>query len=155
MALPKRQNAFYQAQAILSRRDHSVAELSGKLKRRGFSGAEITGVVKTLQAQGFLDDAASARRYAEYSLQTKAVGPRWLKQKLRQRGFSAALINEAVSAAFFIQPEEALARRAAQGWQRLHQTKKTGDEARLFRFLIGRGFSVATAQAESSRLIRS
>lgn len=130
----KRSDPLYQAQAILSRRDHSAAEIRQKLARKGFSPGEINQAVGWLTDNNLLDDAKFARTYTESMLRVKPVGPRWLKAKLRQKGIASAIIAETLAEAFALIQEEELARQAAA-------RHAPGDKNRLYRFLLSRGFS--------------
>src|SRR5688572_26232861 len=82
----KRSDPLYQAQAILSRRDHAEAEVRGKLKQKGFAEPQIEGAVAWLKQHRLLNDEAFARMYVENTLRFKPTGPRLLTQKLKQRG---------------------------------------------------------------------
>lgn len=143
MAKPKqlkRDNPYYQAEAILSRRDHSVKELKQKLKRKGFSAEQINTVTAWLIQRKLLNDEQMARRYVEWTLQSKAVGPRWLQFKLRERGINGSIIEKIVSEVAGKYPEEETAERAMDTWRRVHP-QKANDRERLMRFLASRGFS--------------
>jgi regulatory protein len=77
----------------LARRDHSIAELQRKLLNRGFPQAGITEAINRLERAGYLDDLRFARQWAESSLRNKrGYGPR-LRDDLRRRGVSAAIID--------------------------------------------------------------
>lgn len=134
----KRQDVFYQAQAILSRRDHSVFEVKSKLSRKGFTEEEVAKAVAFLQEQNLLDDTRFARAYAESILASKPVGPRYLRAKLKQKGVEESVIHEVVGE--MGEREHELARQAAEKWKRIHP-KYAGDKRRLYRFLVSRGFT--------------
>jgi SOS response regulatory protein OraA/RecX len=157
----KRKNPYYQAQAILSHREHSVFEVRQKMKRKGFAASEISQVLRRLEAQGMLNDRAFAELLIRNTLRFKAVGPRWLKAKLAQKRIAPALVDEAIRQTFKPGVEEELARRAAARWLRAHlhsarpnsgeqarplpsaQTMQPKNRQRLLRFLASRGFSQA------------
>lgn len=136
----KRHNPYYQAQAILSRRDHSIFEVQTKMKRKGFTIDQINNAITKLKKLKLLDDRSFAHKYAKEILLFKAVGPRWLGHKLRQKGIDKKLIDEAITAAYANGREAELAQQAAQKWQQLHSQHKS-DQQRLARFLISRGFT--------------
>ena len=136
----KRQDPFYQALNVLSRRNHSVFEVKAKLRRKGFNPQQIDRVVSQLKTQGLLDDRTFAVIFTDSTLRAKSVGPRWLKAKLRQKGIAATLVDEVISAKFPPGAEEKLARRAADTWRRSHP-RHAHDSTRLMRFLASRGFS--------------
>jgi regulatory protein len=136
--LPKRNNPHYAAQAILSRRNHSVHEVETKLKRRGFSREEIADAIAVLSKHRLLDDAQFAHDYIEQTLNIKAVGPRWLVNKLRQKGVAGSLINQTLEELLPPEREAELRQKAKDRWQQRHPE---GKHDQLMRFLISRGFS--------------
>lgn len=149
----KRQDVFYQAQAVLSRRDHSAAEVKAKLARKGFTTDEIAKTVDFLQEKKLLDDARFAQAYVESILRAKPVGPRYLSAKLKQKEIGESIIQKTLLQVF--SPpyeggvpaegggrgrEAILAEQAAAQWKRIHP-KHAQDKQRLFRFLSSRGFT--------------
>lgn len=141
----KRTNPYYQAQVILSRRDHSVFELQTKMRRKRFTTSQINSAVGKLKKIKLLDDHTFAQKYIEDALRFKDVGPRWLAYRLKQKGISENIIDQTISEAFFEGREAKLVSKAAQKWQRLHPSTGSGqaprDRQRLTRFLTSRGFS--------------
>ncbi len=141
----KRQDVLYQAQAILSRRDHSTAEVKAKLKRKAFTEKEIAKAIGFLQEKKLLDDARFAKAYAESILRAKLVGPRYLQAKLKQKGVGEGIIRETLVE---VRGREAdLAEQAMQQWKKSHPSTSSGQvpkhkqKQRLFRFLASRGFT--------------
>lgn len=142
----KRAHPFYQAQAILSRRDHSTTEVKTKLRRKGFPTAVINSTIARLQQLGLLDDERFAAAFTDAALRRSPVGPRWLEYRLRQKGIAPSAISRLLDATYSRGQELELARRAAATWRRSHPTN-AGDNARLYRFLISRGFTADTISA--------
>jgi regulatory protein len=92
----RRRDPLSTALDILSRRDHSEAELVRKLRARGIDAGEIDRIVARLREFGYLDDRRLACRLAESALaQGKMVGAR-LRAELRRRGIPSALAEEAL-----------------------------------------------------------
>jgi regulatory protein len=139
----KRQDPNYQAEAILSRREHSVFEVKTKLRRRKFTQEQINEAVARLAARGLLNDERFAQVYVASTLRQKAIGPRWLRAKLVQKGIARPLIDATIAAAFPPGAEEEVARRAVETWRRTHPGSAP-DHVRLARFLASRGFSQAS-----------
>lgn len=84
---------------ILSRRDHSEAELARKLRRKGFGEEEVEGAVGRLRELGYLDDRRIAGRLAETAVASgRMVGER-LRGDLTRRGITRAIAEEALAAA--------------------------------------------------------
>lgn len=92
-------SGFSRALDILSRRDHSEAELTLKLRRKGVGEEEITAVVARLRELGYLDDRRLAGRIAETALaEGRMAGPR-LGRELVRRGIPRDLAAEVMARA--------------------------------------------------------
>ncbi|MCH8748258.1 regulatory protein RecX [Patescibacteria group bacterium] len=138
--LSKRQDPIYQAQEILSRRDHSEREVRIKLAKKGFSADQVDEAITWLYQRKLLDDAKFAQLYVTNTLRFKAVGPRWLINQLQQKGIAVEQIEPAIFEALDDAAELKLAHQAARQWQKTHQ-KYQHDRTRLARHLYSRGFS--------------
>lgn len=91
------QQAFASALRILSRRDHSEAELRRKLKDRDYHGDVQDGVVARLKGLGYLDDRRSARLWAESAVRNgRGFGPK-LRMELVRRGFPPEIVAEVLA----------------------------------------------------------
>ncbi len=122
---------------LLSRREHSRAELARKLAGIG-TPEEIETLLADLQQKNLLSDARMADAYL------RSHGGRFgvarLRQDLRAKGIEPALIEAGIEAATL----DAEIERARALWQRKFDTAP-GDAkewARQARFLQSRGFSV-------------
>lgn len=142
---PQRTDPNYQAQAIISRRDHSVFEVETKMRHRGFTAAQIHSAIAKLKKLRLLDDRAFAHKYVKETLHFKAVGPRWLVRGLRRKGIGESIIKEALAKNLTPAREQELIIKATAKWQRLHPQYST-DRQRLTRFLLSRGFSYAAIE---------
>lgn len=142
----KRDNIFYQARAILSRRDHSEAELRRKLARAGFSTAAIAEAIEQLQQQRLLNDESLARLYVDSVLRQRAVGPRWLQQKLRARGVAGEIVTRVLNEVMSGEGERRLMARAVEQWQRTHRESAL-ERQRLGAWLQRRGFTYGSITA--------
>lgn len=168
MPLPKRTDPFYQAQDILSRRDHSEFELRTKLRRKRFSPSQIDDAVAKLKKLNLINDEKFADNYAANILLFKPVGPRWIKHKLKQKGIAPSVISQTIESTFSPGREEELAAQAAATWWKLHPLDKGGtrgfdvppsfqggarggiylrNKQRLTRHLASRGFSFAAIES--------
>ncbi|HEX5773734.1 MAG TPA: regulatory protein RecX [Geomobilimonas sp.] len=91
------QQAFAAALRILSRRDHSEAELRRKLGDRGYLDSVQDRVVARLKALGYLDDRRSARQWAESAVRSgRGFGPK-LRMELTRRGFPSEIVEETLA----------------------------------------------------------
>ena len=84
--------AYNCAVSLLSRRDHSKAELLKKLKEKGFSeGAECA--VEKLCQSGYVDDERFCRIFASELVRLKGYGKRRVEQELFRKGVSRDVIH--------------------------------------------------------------
>ncbi|PNU18996.1 recombinase RecX [Geothermobacter hydrogeniphilus] len=94
----REQDPWPVALRLLTRRDHSRAELQRKLLQRGFDAEAVTRVLDRCRQLGYLDD----RRYAEQLARSlagsgRAVGRR-LELELKKRGIESSLVEQACAA---------------------------------------------------------
>ncbi len=81
------------AMDLLTRREHSVYELTRKLKQREFEIDEIDAAIATLQQ----DNLQSDSRFIESMVNSKinaGFGPIKIKYELRQKGISDDLVDD-------------------------------------------------------------
>lgn len=120
---------------LLTRRDHSRAELKGKLAVQAASEEQLEAVLDRLQAERLLSDP----RYASQRVAARAnrYGNARLKQELRQNGVS----DDDIAAALPEAGDEAERCQAvwARKFRELPQT--AAERAKQMRFLQYRGFS--------------
>jgi len=120
---------------LLTRRDHSRAELRAKLASEAASAEALDAVLDTLQAQRLLSD----HRYASQRVAArgKRYGNARLKQELRQKGVA----DDDIAAALPEAGDETERCRAI--WlKKFGQPPQSADErAKQMRFLLYRGFS--------------
>ncbi len=92
------QHARDLAWTALNRRERTVAELARALEGKRVEPAVIDEVVGELQAQGYLDDASYARRFAEDRRRLDGWGPERIERKLRSLGVGATELEAALDA---------------------------------------------------------
>ncbi len=136
--------------SLLDRRLYPVARLREKMVAKGFSEEAVEGVIDQMQQQGLFSDRHFAEAYCRDCLRGKAVGRRYLQQKLREKKV-APEVAQAVPAEILDQEtERELAIQAAQArWKRESRSVRGQDlrkaEARVTRYLLGRGFPTGVA----------
>lgn len=125
------------AVGILSRRDHSKAELKQKLHQRGFSVSEIEESVAQCDEWGYLDDGRFAMGYAR-SRALSGQGPQKIRQELKLKRVAPHLIEAALnqSELDWWQLCGDLAERRAHKFDLCDYAGRQ----KAFRFLMGRGF---------------
>jgi regulatory protein len=92
------QHARDVAWGALNRREHTVAELRRVLERKRVDPAEIAAVLEELRSEGWLDDAAYARRFAEDRRHLDGWGAERIERRLRALGVEREHVEAAVGA---------------------------------------------------------
>ncbi len=134
---------------LLTRRDHSVAELREKLAARGIDAGAVAEAVTRLTADGYLDDTRYAAFFAAAALRGgRGFGPR-LKQELRRRGVSDEIIGETLVALADDYPEQDLLAQIVSRRFTVFDpgTASERERCRVFGYLQRRGFSLAAILA--------
>lgn len=138
---------------LLDRRAHASAELSRKLQQRGFPRPLIAQVIAKLQALHLIDDAGFARAFAaEKRESSRPAGRLKIVHELKRRGIGNDILAEALHDGDGAAAESAgeLARALRSVKQRQRATRPAAnprlEQARLFRFLAGRGFTMDIAR---------
>lgn len=127
---------------LLTSRDHSCAELAQKLKKRGFDNQDIQLAINECIRLDYLDDERFSVNFL-LQLVRKGYGPKQIQQRMRSKGISDAMIEEALSHNF---PEsmqvETCRMTASKKLSRVSFVARSGERNdRLYRFLYGRGFN--------------
>ncbi len=96
--MPEARSPLALALNLLSRRDHSEAELRKKLIPKGFSTEALDEALARLKSAGYLDDRRFARSFAESALRNgRGYGFR-LRLELSRRGIADEIIEETLAA---------------------------------------------------------
>lgn len=96
--MPEARTPLALALNLLSRRDHSEAELRRKLSPKGFAAEALDEVMARLKSAGYLDDRRFARIFAESALRNgRGYGFR-LRLELSRRGIADEIIEETLAA---------------------------------------------------------
>ena len=102
----KKRRAYNHGVDILSRREHSVKELTDKLIMKGH-GEYAYYAVEKLVSYGYLDDRRFACLFANELIRLKSYGKRRIEQELFRKGIDRDIIKEILDECEF--PAEALA----------------------------------------------
>ncbi len=136
--LPPEKLAEHKAIDLLSRREHTRAELETKLSKRDFSAEAIEIAIDILVARGWQSD----ERFAELFIEQRAnrgKGPRMVRHELAKRGVSSSL------AAIALENTEV-------DWQEIANSSiakkfRVGDDyVKMRRFMEQRGFDASQAR---------
>ena len=131
---------------LIGKRAMSRHDLERKLQEKGASQAEARYAVEWLEAIGALNDAEYAALLARHYGQM-GYGPRWIREKLREKGVPRELWDAALDA---LPP-------AAEGIDRFLESKLHGrlpeekERKRLSDALLRRGFSWGEVRTAWSR----
>jgi regulatory protein len=129
---------------LLSRREHSAAELRAKLRAREFAYEDIDAALVRLAAEGLQSDARFVDAFVT-SHRNRGQGPVRIRHDLEQRGIDAEAIAAALAAA---EPDWVSLARAARikrfGAVAPRDFRERGRQAR---FLAQRGFTAGQARA--------
>lgn len=137
---------------FLSRRAHSTAELRSKLTARGFDEEIVERTLEKLASLKVVDDAAFAKDWVEERATRKGIGSRRLRAELEAKGIAI----EEVDAVLVVDPDEELTRAkslAADRVARLANLPLRKQGARLFSWLVGRGFEEEIAEAAARSVL--
>ena len=133
---------------FLSYRPRFKAEVVNRMaKKAGELGLTdpfdlINQIIDSLERAGFVDDAKNLINYIRYRLETKMKGPYWIKMSLLRLGVSKIDIEKSLRENAPRQTQTRVIRRFIE--KKLRGSKpdqKT--KAKLYRALIGRGFSAS------------
>ena len=142
MMTEERKKAWHTAIDLLSRRNHSTAEMRAKLKKRGFNVDDIEAVLKVCRKENYIDDDATAEMWIRNSIR-KGLGPFRIRQVLKQKGLNPA----AVDCYFHNHPDapqpldtaRQVLQRKKSNFSREKNPQKR--QQKMYRFLYNRGFS--------------
>ncbi len=137
---------------FLSYRPRSEQEIRRNLKEKETPSDVIDAAIEKMTTMGYLDDAAFARYWVDNRSQFKPLSHRALRQELRQKGLSDAVIDEALGEL----GESDLAYKAATTQLRKLRNRSVREfKTKMNAFLQRRGFSYSTTQDVVTRLIEA
>ena len=139
---------------LLSRNPWSRRELTTRLRRRGASPSVAEDVVAALEAQGYVDDQAFARQWAEGRASRRHLGSLRLRDELQRKGIPRDVADAAVRQAFAESGEEERALEAAQGrLPALGRQDAKRAALRLRDYLLRRGYPADVVRGVLRRLL--
>jgi regulatory protein len=100
----------------------------------------IAAVIARLKEQRYLDDRSYAETYTRLRKENEKFGQRRVRQSLRQKGVSAALVEKTVAESYANTNEEKLAREYLER-KRVTKPANEKETARVMRRLMVAGFS--------------
>lgn len=134
---------------LLTRRDHSEAEIIRKLTAAGFESTVVTTVITRLKELDLLNDLRFARIWAEYAARSRrAYGPK-LRAELSAKGVSSEIIGQTLQQLAETVDEHnaaiVLIRKKFPGYD--PDSAPLNLRRRIYHFLLRRGISPAATAA--------
>ena len=123
---------------LLSRREHSRAELERKLRRKGFSPDAIEAALDALGAEGLQSDERYTEAYVRWRY-GRGYGPRRILAELRERGISGAFAERFVDTSNSVWIENSRAAHLKKFGA--SPSVEPAERARQTRYLEYRGFT--------------
>ena len=136
---------------ILSARGCSVAELTAKLRRAGYSAEDTRQAVEECVKRRYLNDELLAEDCAAL-WRERGHGSRSIRYKLRQRGLSETLAENAAAATAEQENDSAVAAIESRLYALLREKDPRKRRGKALRFLAARGFSGEAVAAAMRRL---
>ncbi len=124
---------------LLSRREHSRAQLARKLRQRGFEAEAIEATLDWLRGLGYLDEERFARLAAEGE-RRRGHGPLRARRTLLRAGLDGALVERALDAAWAESDPAAELRELCERRFGPPADMTRQEREKAFRFLVRRGF---------------
>lgn len=137
------------ALTLLTRRDHSEAELRKKLRAKDHDATAIDVVIARCKNWEYLDDERFAKQLVNDAINLKRLGPARIKQKLGQLGIDDDIARKAVSHAEENGPSPVEQALSALATKRRNYARLDTETARrrMYGFLQRRGFDFDTVRA--------
>ncbi|HEY6362844.1 MAG TPA: RecX family transcriptional regulator [Vicinamibacterales bacterium] len=133
--------AYLDGLKMLARRELSEMQVRTRLARRAHEQHHIDAAVARLRGEGAIDDTRTARAIARAAVSRRGLGKRRARMQVDAAGIERAIASAAVDEVFNEIDSHALLQAALT--KRLRGRARIEDEAgraRLFRYLVGRGF---------------
>jgi regulatory protein len=124
---------------LLSRRDHTSAELRRKLLDRGYADERAEHTVRQLTEERLLDDRRVAASHVRTASGVKGRGRLRIARELEARGVDPAIARDALAG--LDADDDAAALERVLSRKRLPAHLSMADRRRIFQQLLRRGFS--------------
>lgn len=124
---------------------HSEKEIRTKLARKEYNKLIIDKVVMKCMEYGYVDDEAFARAFISGKRAFKNEGIQKLKQQLYNKGISSDMIESLLHE--FVNDDDEYEKAKIAGikkYKQLSNESKYKQKEKLFRHLVGKGFSFDT-----------
>ncbi|TWI74318.1 regulatory protein [Desulfobotulus alkaliphilus] len=132
-------NALAMALAMLSRRSLSRMELHRRLLKKGVGEKDADSVLTICMERGYIDENERAFQIVQSALRS-GYGPRRIHADLRKGGIPDDLGERMLEESLKESGENILTRTALRKLSTIHENNPLKRKAKLYRFLISRGF---------------
>lgn len=144
-----RQRAFERALKAIGVRERTRGEVAAFLERRGYSADVVADVLAALEAEGLVDDAGYARRFAEDRRLLDRWGSERISRDLLRRGIARDLVDQALATFGRDDELDAAADLLARRFPAAFATDRDRDKA--WRMLVRRGYEAELAYSAIRR----
>ncbi len=139
---------------LLKFRVRSEDELRRRLEKKKFPAEIISKTLDFLREKRFLDDDYFARAWIEWRIK-KPLGLRRISEELRLKGIDREVINKKIAEIKEqYREEETVLKLAQEKIKKLKGIDPTKTKARLYAYLMRRGFSPETVMEAVNRLCK-
>ncbi len=128
-------------------------ELRRKLSEKGIQGKAVDTILADLEASGFVDEERFARSYARGKFRIKKWGRARIRQELKLRQITAALIQLGLSEIDGEEYYATLEREAEKKWEKTKETDAYKKRHLVTKYLMSKGFEQDLIQEALSALI--
>ncbi|MBM3779050.1 MAG: hypothetical protein FJW23_12595 [Acidimicrobiia bacterium] len=126
---------------VLARRELTVRQVRDRLEQAGHDAVAVDAAIARLLHERALDDARAARAIARHEIVIRHRGPLRARRALEAAGVTSDLAARAIEDALGeTDPAAAMTAALATRWPGDAPITGRRDVARLYRFLVGRGF---------------
>jgi len=139
------QQAVNRAAALCARCEQAPGDIREKLLRWGLPRDEAERVLGLLVEQGFVDEERFARAFVKDRFAFNGWGRIKIAYQLRQKGISAAVVDEAMTAIDDDRYRERLVELLRAKWREVSSREPRAAWAAMMRFAASRGFETSLA----------
>ena len=137
--------AFNRAAALCARSEQSSCDIRKRLIKWGLNTRDSRQVLEQLKGQGFIDDGRFARAFVKDKFAFNGWGRVKIAYQLRQKGISAELIADALTAIDEDRYRQRLIELLGAKWRSVNHDNSRAAWAAMMRFACSRGFETPLA----------
>lgn len=135
MDLKDREQARDYALKLIEYRERSMREVEIRMRRRGYDEKLIKEILENLKHCGLINNKRFAREWTRSRIK-RGYGKRKIIFELREKGVEEEIIKEIMKEIYAKVDERQIAKEAIK-----RKKIYIGEKAKVYRFLVGRGFA--------------